>query len=112
MNKRQRAIQELDFALAQSSVRLGAEGLRVHRPGPFADLEALREAALPVGRFAPFHGAPGRTYRRRVGQAARGRRAGQGPWPTPAVDAAEDTGAEDPLRLASMGAPQNRGDCS
>jgi len=44
-----------------------AEGLGVRRPGPFADLEALRAAAeLPVARFAALAGVPGRTYHRRL----------------------------------------------
>jgi hypothetical protein len=44
-----------------------AEGLGVRRPGPFADLEALRAAAeLPVARFAALAGIPERTYRRRL----------------------------------------------
>jgi transposase-like protein len=44
-----------------------AEGLGVRRPGPFADLEALRAAAeLPVARFAALAGIPERTYHRRL----------------------------------------------
>jgi transposase-like protein len=67
-----------------------AEGLGVRRPGPFADLEALRTAAeLPVARFAALAGIPERTYHRRLATLRSGDAPVKGPWPTPAVDAAE-----------------------
>src|SRR6266508_4542235 len=72
-----------------------AEGLGVPRPGPFADLEALRAAAeLPVARFAALAGIPERTYHRRLATLRSGDAPVKGPWPTPAVDAAEALAAK------------------
>jgi putative transposase len=72
-----------------------AEGLGVRRPGPFADLEALRAAAeLPVARLAALAGIPERTYRRRLAMLRSGNDTIKGPWPTPAVDAAEALAAK------------------
>jgi len=72
-----------------------AEGLGVRRPGPFADLEALRAAAeLPVARFAALAGIPERTYHRRLATLRSGDAPVKGPWPTPAVDAAEALAAK------------------
>ena len=62
---------------------------------PFADLEALREAArLPVARFATLSGIPERTYRRRLAKLRACDEPVEGPWPTPAVDAAEAPAAK------------------
>lgn len=64
------------------------------RPGPFQDLETLREAAgLPVSRFAFLARIPERTYRRRLARL----RAGdppKGPWPAPVVDRIEELAAK------------------
>ncbi|HEY2042403.1 MAG TPA: hypothetical protein VGH11_06965 [Jatrophihabitans sp.] len=56
---------------------------------------ALREAAeLPVARFAALAGISERTYRRRLAALRGGDEPVKGPWPTPAVDAAEALAAK------------------
>jgi hypothetical protein len=71
-----------------------AEGRRVHRPGPFSDLEALRATAdLPVSRFARLAGIPRRTYHRRLARLRDGEPV-KGPWPSPAVDEVEAVAAK------------------
>jgi hypothetical protein len=71
-----------------------AEGRRVHRSGPFSDLEALRAAAdLPVSRFARLAGIPRRTYHRRLARLDDGEPV-KAPWPSPAVDEVEAVAAK------------------
>jgi len=58
-------------------------------PGPFEDLEVIRQdAAMPVSRFCTLTGIPRRTYHRWQANARRTGRA-KGPWPAPVVDAIE-----------------------
>jgi transposase InsO family protein len=58
-------------------------------PGPFEDLEVIRQdAAMPVSRFAQLIGIPRRTYHRWQANARRTGRA-KGPWPAPVVEAVE-----------------------
>jgi hypothetical protein len=67
----------------------------VRRPGPFADLEALRAAAeLSVARFAALAGIAERTYHRRLATLRSDDAPVKGPWPTPAVDATEALAAK------------------
>ena len=51
-------------------------------------------AQLPVVRFAGLAGTPERTYRRRLAKLRAGDAPAKGPWPTPAVDAAETPAAK------------------
>ena len=63
------------------------EEVRGGPPGPFEDLEVIRQdAAMPVSRFCQLTGIPRRTYHRWHGQCAGTGRA-KGPWPAPVVDA-------------------------
>jgi transposase InsO family protein len=58
-------------------------------PGPFEDLEVIRQdAAMPTARFCALIGIPRCTYARWQAKA-RGGQAGKGPWPAPVVDAVE-----------------------
>jgi putative transposase len=61
--------------------------------GPFEDLEVIRQdAAMPISRFTALLGIPRRTYTRWVARArtaADGPLPAKGPWPAPAVEAAE-----------------------
>jgi hypothetical protein len=97
VERRQRAeIQELKLALAEATVQL-----RIWQKGSeYVDLvpsptRALRAAAeLPVARFAALAGIPERTYHRRLATLRSGDAPVKGPWPTPAVDAAEALAAK------------------
>jgi transposase len=63
--------EQLKLALAEATLAVADLAARrcFRRSSPFADLEALREAAgLPVSRFATLAGIPERTYRRHCGR--------------------------------------------
>lgn len=65
------------------------EEVRGAPPGPFPDLEVIRQdAAMPISRFTALLGIPRRTYTRWFA-AARAGNLVKGPWPAPAVEAIE-----------------------
>ena len=65
------------------------EEVRAVPPGPFEDLEVIRQdAAMPVSRFAQLTGIPRRNYHRWQANTRTTRRV-KGPWPAPVVDAIE-----------------------
>jgi putative transposase len=64
-------------------------------PGPFEDLEVIRQdAAMPVSRFCQITGIPRRTCHRHLAKVRRGARPVKGPWPAPAVDRREPVAAK------------------
>jgi putative transposase len=64
-------------------------------PGPFEDLEVIRQdAAMPVSRFCALTGIPRRTYQRKLARHRGGDPAGKGPWPAPAVETVEPVAAK------------------
>jgi putative transposase len=53
-----------------------------------------QDAAMPVSRFCTLIGIPRRTYHRQLARHRAGEEVVKGPWPAPAVEAAEPIAAK------------------